>query len=340
MRLLITILLLFNVAYGQTKETTTVGGWNAFVYNPQKPARLLIFFHGAGEAGTNVSKLFANGLPQLIQTLGFTPLKNIYIVCPQAPYGAFPADKIPELLTAIKAKYPMADIANFYVTGLSFGGQSAMEAVIYKPLHVMPMSAAGGGNTLVNFIADNKIPITHWTGGNEPDNIGWTLYQVNQKVTGLTKTVIRPGIGHCCWNDIYKSSAFWDLIDEGNYTPPPITKKDTTVNNLNPFVLPPGTWTVKTTTARAGTYAIQAGKLVTMSEGVFVLDGDFEYTITFKKPPAVEPVQCMVITIDNKKTVLYSHPEKNFYKGVAYDMTIECDGKKLTLKKDFTWQIK
>ncbi|HRN79969.1 MAG TPA: hypothetical protein PLR46_06775, partial [Ferruginibacter sp.] len=180
MKKLLSILLLFATVstVAQVHETTTIGQWNAFVYNPQKSAPVLLAFHGKGEMGTNPANLLRAGLPQLINSQGFTPPKQVYIICPQAPDGAFPADKIPQLLNAVKAKYPLADITKVYTTGFSFGGQTVMEGLVHKPLHALPMSAAAGGNTLVNFIADNRIPITHWTGGNEPDNIGWTLYQV------------------------------------------------------------------------------------------------------------------------------------------------------------------
>ncbi|HRO97460.1 MAG TPA: hypothetical protein PLY79_10390, partial [Ferruginibacter sp.] len=202
------------------KQDIKIDGKNVVVWNPDKAAPVLLAFHGNGEKGTSLSALYGNGFPQLF-TQGFVPPKDVYIVCPQAPDGAYPAADIPALLTKIKALYPLADVTKTYTTGFSFGGQTVMEGLVHKPTHALPMSAAGGGNTLVNFIADNKIPITHWTGGNEPDNIGWTLYQINQKVPGLTKTITRPGIGHCCWNEVLKSSAFWDLVDSVVPTPTP-----------------------------------------------------------------------------------------------------------------------
>lgn len=331
MKYILTILLLLNVAYGQL---TTIGTRNAYVYDPKVKAPLILAFHGNGE-GTN---LLANGFPQLLNS-GWKPPKAAYIICPQERWGTFPVSEIPQLIKNIKAKYQLVDTTQVYYTGYSAGGVTAFNGIsVWKPKATIPLSSASNDNNLVNLYAQTQIPVHLVVGNNETsyrDISGWTAYLLGQAKANYSYT-IRPNIGHCCWNDTYKSEWFWEQIKT---TTPVKQKKDTTVNNLNPFVLPPGTWTVKTTTARAGTYAIQSGRLVTMSEGVFVLDGDFEYTITFKKPPAVEPVQCMVITIDKKKTILYTHPEKNFYKGLAYDMTIECDGKKLTLKKDFTWQI-
>lgn len=199
------------------KEEIKLFNRNTVVWNPNKEAPVLLAFHGSGEASTNINKLYGNGFPQLFSQ-GWIPPKDVFIICPQAPYGAYEGGSVSSLLEAVKEKYPLADITKVYTTGYSFGGQTVMESLTVKPLHAFPMSAAGGGNTMVNFVAENKIPITHWVGSLETDNIGWTLYQINQLQPNLVKTISRPNVGHCCWNDILQSTEFWDLIS----TPPVI----------------------------------------------------------------------------------------------------------------------
>lgn len=316
----VTTFLLTLTAHSQT---TNLAGYNTFVYTPPNPfnAPVLIAFHGNGE-GTN---LLGNGLPQLLNA-GFIPPKNVYIICPQERWGAFNVAQLPSLLKEFKKKYTTADTATKYITGYSAGGSSTMEAAIYKPKMLLPMSAAGGGASLVNFIAQNKIPIVHWVGQNEADNIGWTLYQINAKAPNIAKTIIRSKIGHCCWNDIYKSNEFWDLIQDNK------PHKIVEVNGYF-YSIASTSWTVKENTT--------GGKVITSSMGIQVQNKGMVtlensamiLTIHFKEP---EPIYvCYEIQIDGKNFQLLRQGSKHvIYGGIAPNMTIKCaNGATLTINK-------
>ena len=329
MRTLLTILLLFNVAYGQI---TTIGSRTAYVYNPNVKAPLILAFHGNGE-GTNLT---GNGFAQILSQ-GWKPPKAAYIITPQERWGTFPVSEIPQLIKNIKAKYPLVDTTQVYYTGFSAGGVTAFNGIsVWKPKASIPLSSASNDNNLVNLYAQTQIPVHLVVGNNETsyrDISGWTAYLLGQAKANYSYTV-RPNIGHCCWNDTYKSQWFWDLIKTDK------PKKDTTVNNINPYTLPLGNWVIKSTTAQKNTYSLQGGKLVTMSEGTFILDGSIELTITFKKPIPVAPKEYATIIINGRTTVLYSHPDKNFYKGQPYSLEFRCTGgQTLILKNDFTWKL-
>jgi predicted peptidase len=93
---------------------------------------LIIFLHGTGEAGTNISKVANQGLPYVInkgeKIQAINPVdKKLYkfiVVSPQAPTGSYQYDHVRFMLAAIMKKYRV-DTSRFYITGLSYGGWGA-----------------------------------------------------------------------------------------------------------------------------------------------------------------------------------------------------------------------
>lgn len=192
---------------------TTIGNWNSYEYSPNIKAPVILAFHGNGEAGA-AANLLKNGFPQLLSS-GWRPPKDVYIICPQDGWGSFPANQIPTLKNLIKAKFPLADTSEIYYTGYSAGGVTAWGAGAYGAKRLIPLSPAATDNNLVSTIAAKKIPVNFWAGALETNYKGvaeYAAYLLNQKVSGLAKVTIIPNQGHCCWNEIYKSQAFWDLI--------------------------------------------------------------------------------------------------------------------------------
>ena len=333
MKKIITVIVTtFLLTLTSHSQTINLAGYNTYVYTPPNPfnAPILLAFHGNGE----VTNLFANGLPKLIQG-GFKPPKNVYIFCPQERWGSFDANKIPELLKAIKKAYPQVDTTNVYLTGYSAGGVTVMEGAKWKPKALLPMSAAGGGASLVNFIAQNKIPIVHWVGQNEADNIGWTLYQINAKVPNIAKTIIRPKIGHCCWNDVYESEEFWDNIKDN--------RAHTIIANEGYFYSDASvrsTWIVKeNTTGGKVTISDKFGVQV-QNKGMVTLEAPTHFlTIHFSEPKPL--THCYTVIIEGKKYQLFQQGTKRtIVGGNAPNVTIECaDGTKLIINKN-TWEVK
>lgn len=323
-------------------QLTKIGNVDAYVYNPNVVAPILIAGHGNGEAGSQggASALLKNGLPKLLNE-GFKPSFPVYILCPQDGYGTFSPSRLPQLISDFKAKYPLASTEHIYITGYSAGGVMAFNSIAYiTPLAVIPMSSASNDNNLVNAYAQKKIPVYFYVGETETNYKSiseWAHYLLKQAGANSTITV-RKGVGHCCWNDIYQSAEFWNLIK------PIYTNKDTTINRLGSFTLPSGTWTVKS--ANVKLWGIVNNVLTTMEAGTFVLNnGQYDYKITFVNPPVIQPIQCYKLRVGKYNYTFYAHPDKNVYrvdnrKASPLDITIECDGNTLTIKKDWTWEQK
>ena len=106
------------------KEIVIKIKYNYLLYLPpdyeksDKPFPLVLFLHGAGETGTDVSKVKSNGPPKLIAGGKNFPF---IVVSPQSPGMGWNPEALNALLDDVIAHYRV-DKDRVYVTGLSMGG--------------------------------------------------------------------------------------------------------------------------------------------------------------------------------------------------------------------------
>lgn len=341
MKKLIFILSLL-VTVSTQAQLTKIGNVDAYVYSPNVVAPVLIFHHGNGEAANNggASALLKNGLPKLLNE-GFKPPFPIYIVCPQDGWGTFSPTRLPQLVADFKAKYPLASTEHIYITGYSAGGVTAFNSIAYiTPLAVIPMSSASNDNNLVNAYAQKKIPVYFYVGETETNYKSiseWTHYLLKQAGANSTFT-IRKGVGHCCWNDIYQSAEFWNLIK-----PIVVVKPTTKITTSQMIVaLPSKGWTVDSATTK-NPHGIDANNnvyvMLTHNTEIYLSNKNESYNLhySFKYVPPVKPTECYRLTQNGKVTILYSDGK---YTGTKQNTTLECEGKILILKTNWTWEQK
>lgn len=186
---------------------------------------LLLFFHGKGEAGTDLSKIYNssgaggpayfiahNQWPSyFINPKDGKPYKFI-VVSPQASSWSTRTAWVPYILTYL-VKHYRVDTNRIYLTGLSAGGQAvwgyaAHNGVIpnYLIAAFVPMSMAA------NPVYPDALMITrdslHAWGFGDPitDALGaWTqrgMDSINTYAPGHARFTAYSG-GHCCWNRYY-----------------------------------------------------------------------------------------------------------------------------------------
>jgi hypothetical protein len=189
---------------------------------------LIVFLHGAGQAGTGtsgLSKLITLALPQFIAN-GFNPEAvnpvdgqnyKFIVVSPQASGWSTSSTQLNYVLSNIVSRYRV-DVNRIYLTGLSAGGEGVTFYTChidengtvnpnYKAAAIVPMSAAIGtpqsswGVTTVN---DN---VHVWGFGSINSDIhGENTYNyvnyVNAASAGFGRFTNYSG-GHCCWNTFY-----------------------------------------------------------------------------------------------------------------------------------------
>jgi len=186
---------------------------------------LLLFFHGKGEAGTDLSRIYNssgaggpayfiahNQWPSyFINPKDGKPYKFI-VVSPQASSWSTRTAWVPYIL-AYLVKHYRVDTNRIYLTGLSAGGQAvwgyaAHNGVVpnYLIAAFVPMSmAATPGYPDALMITRDSLhawgfgdPITDALGG-------WTqrgMDSINRYAPGYARFTAYSG-GHCCWNRYY-----------------------------------------------------------------------------------------------------------------------------------------
>src|SRR5207248_9955357 len=125
-------------------------------YNAKSRQRwpLILFLHGAGERGRDISKVAAHGPPKLVKQGKQFPF---IIVSPQCPNGEhWDNDVLLALLEDVEAKHKV-DKGRVYLTGLSMGGYGAWSLGLTHPEKFAAIAPiCGGGDPILLLLADPK----------------------------------------------------------------------------------------------------------------------------------------------------------------------------------------
>lgn len=115
-----------------------------------EPSALLLFLHGAGERGNDLSQVKAWGPPKIIENGGDMPF---IVVSPQCPKGEFwNSFLLKGLLDEVIEEYNV-DKYRICLTGLSMGGYGTFDlAMAYPDYFAAVAPVCGGGNTAMAFL--------------------------------------------------------------------------------------------------------------------------------------------------------------------------------------------
>lgn len=185
-------------------------------FDATKSYPLVLFFHGSGEAGTNIATMYNQGLPNVLKS-GYQPPFDFIMAAPQATsYGCNP-DWIQYILADVKSKYKI-DTTRIYATGLSAGGWATFGSQMNEPTSlgstfaaIAPLSAATQDLTAANYTNFKSTQTYVW------DIVGATdvsyvannqalCNNINSVVPNLAQFYTRAGIGHGNWIDIYNTT--------------------------------------------------------------------------------------------------------------------------------------
>lgn len=119
---------------------------------------LMLFLHGAGERGSDLTKVAIHGPPKLVKEGKQFPF---ILVSPQCPENErWQADTLLALLDDLRAKYRV-DPKRVYLTGLSMGGYGSWSLGVSHPEKFAAIAPiCGGGQTIdVKLASRQKAPI-------------------------------------------------------------------------------------------------------------------------------------------------------------------------------------
>jgi predicted peptidase len=188
---------------------------------PAKKWPLVLFLHGAGERGTNLSKVAFHGPPKLVAAGRDFPF---ILVSPQCPEGqVWDSDALFGLLDQVQSSLPV-DSKRVYVTGLSMGGYGTWNLISRHPERFAAAAPiCGGGERLRTLLLEpaqreaiKSLKVRVYHGGKD----GVVFPEESQRMveafrragtTDITLTVY-PEAGHDSWTETYNNPQFFDWL--------------------------------------------------------------------------------------------------------------------------------
>jgi len=210
----------FKSADGQTMPYRLLKPSN---FDPKQKYPLVVFFHGAGERGTDNQKQLVNG--------GWTFAKpeirakyQCFVLAPQCPdnkswvgmdfgtaSGTMPKDPTPsmkiaiELIAATMKEQPV-DPKRVYVTGLSMGGFATWDILCRYPTMFAAAAPVCGGGDETKVAPMAKVPVWAFHSADDPTvKVARTrnMIQAMKDAGGSPKYTEYNGVGHGAWGKAY-----------------------------------------------------------------------------------------------------------------------------------------
>jgi predicted peptidase len=172
---------------------------------------LMLFLHGAGESGTDLSKVKVHGPPKVVETKLDFPF---ILVSPQSAGRGWNSDTLTALLDDVVRKNRV-DPRRIYLTGLSMGGFGTWSLAAAHPekfAAIVPI--CGGGNT-----ADAKklaaLPIWVFHGAKDPTvpvQRSREMVEAIKAAGGNVKYTEYPEAKHDCWTETYDNPELYKWL--------------------------------------------------------------------------------------------------------------------------------
>jgi predicted peptidase len=178
---------------------------------------LILFLHGAGERGTNISKVTVHGPPKIVKE---KPEFPFIVVSPQCPSGESWSNEVLLALPEEVTKKHAVDTKRIYLTGLSMGGYGTWNLALAHPETFAAIAPiCGGGDPLAVLLADAKkrrlktLPVWAFHGAkDEVVKVSESQRMVDalRKTGNDAKLTIYDEAGHDSWTETYKNPQLYD----------------------------------------------------------------------------------------------------------------------------------
>ena len=178
---------------------------------------VLLFLHGAGERGSDLSKVKLHGPPKMIENGHDFGAIVVSPQCPKDSWWPRETDMLIALLDKIEREYNV-DKKRIYITGLSMGGYGTFALCARQPERFAAAVPICGGGDLFDARQLTKLPM--WVFHGEADNVvpvdeSQRMVKVMNAAGGQhAKLTTYPGVGHNSWDKAYGDEAMWDWLFE------------------------------------------------------------------------------------------------------------------------------
>ncbi|MBX7246674.1 MAG: prolyl oligopeptidase family serine peptidase [Candidatus Sumerlaeaceae bacterium] len=213
--------------------TKTFSG-NYLVHIPKLPKGerkakypLILFLHGSGERGTDLSLVKKHGPPSFLDEQTTFPFIVVSPQCPLKQWWDEPT--LMALLDDVEKKYPV-DLDRVYLTGISMGGFATWELATKHPERfaaIIPICGAGNP-----YLAENlkTVPIWAFHGAKDqavPVSATEVMVPAVKKAGGDAQQTIYPDATHNSWTRTYANPEIYEWLLQHTKKPgPPLSIED------------------------------------------------------------------------------------------------------------------
>jgi predicted peptidase len=184
----------------------------AYADRPAWP--LILFLHGAGERGDDLTLVLREGLPHLLETLPDFPF---VVVSPQETRARrWTPDGLAALMDDVAETYRV-DRGRVYVTGLSSGATAALELAIHHPERIAAVAPVAFTTIPADLCRMKDVPawVFHNAGDERvPEGRAKKLAAELKACggSGEVKLTIFPGEGHDAWTEAYRTHELYEWL--------------------------------------------------------------------------------------------------------------------------------
>ena len=176
---------------------------------------LILFLHGAGERGDDLSKVAVHGPPKLVGKAGQE--LPFVIVSPQCPVddwwpSALQIAALGALLDDIVSRYRI-DKDRIYVTGLSMGGYGTWSLAVAHPNRFAAIAPICGGGNPKAVASIAHLPVWVFHGAKDeavPLAKSKEMVKALRRAGGKPKFTIYPNAGHDSWTAAYGKPGLYE----------------------------------------------------------------------------------------------------------------------------------
>lgn len=164
---------------------------------------LVLFLHGSGERGTDLSRVVLHGLPKEIESGRPFPFIAVSPQCPEFRY--FDVHTLSALLDEIEAEYRV-DKERVYVTGLSLGGYYTYALAAHTPERFAAIAPICGASEpeIAPRLAKMPIYTVHGTADTAvPFESGKRMADAARAAGAQVEFITIEGAGHNVWSETY-----------------------------------------------------------------------------------------------------------------------------------------
>ena len=168
---------------------------------------VILFLHGSGERGSDLNKVKANGLPNMVDQDKSFPFIVISPQCPEDEFWAMEKEALHAIVEHVLENYP-ADPKRVYLTGLSMGGYGAWHLPIDYPDVFAAVAPVCGGIDPSKAEALRNVPIWAFHGAKDdvvPLSESQGIVDALEALNANVKLTVYPDGNHNAWDGTYSN---------------------------------------------------------------------------------------------------------------------------------------